>query len=133
MKLQEKAIRIINFKNNSAQVNNLFAQSKILTFEDFVHYRNINPVKNPLEKSVPASDNDSFIQVQKIHQHNTRIALNNLNDIPESRSSFYGTHSIRSKSAIVWNTMQYDYDFEDYDFKTLKKRFFSSIFAAYQE
>ena len=85
MKLQEKAIRIINFKNNSAQVNNLFAQSKILTFEDFVHYRNINPVKNPLEKSVPASDNDFFIQVQKIHQHNTRIALNNLNDIPESR------------------------------------------------
>ena len=133
MKLQEKAIRIINFKNNSAQVNNLFAQSKILTFEGFVHYRNINPVKNPLEKSVPASDNDFFIQVQKIHQHNTRIALNNLNDIPESRSSFYGTHSIRSKSAIAWNTMQYDYDFEDYDFKTLKKRFFSSIFAAYQE
>ena len=37
MKLQEKAIRLINFKDN-AQVSNLFAQSKVLKFEDFVHY-----------------------------------------------------------------------------------------------
>ena len=38
MKLQEKAIRLINFKDNNAQVNNIFAQSKILKFEDFAHY-----------------------------------------------------------------------------------------------
>ena len=50
MKLQEKAIRIINFKDNNAQVSNIFAQSNILKFEDFVHYRNINLVKNSTEK-----------------------------------------------------------------------------------
>ena len=38
MKLQEKAIRLINFKDNNAQVDNIFAQSKILKFEDFAHY-----------------------------------------------------------------------------------------------
>ena len=37
MELQEKAIRLINFKDNNAQVSNLFAQSKILRFEYFVH------------------------------------------------------------------------------------------------
>ena len=51
-KLQEKAI---SFKDNIAQVSNLFAQSKILKFEDFLHYRNINLVKNPIEKNGRAS------------------------------------------------------------------------------
>ena len=38
MKLQEKAIRLINFKDNNVQVSNVFAQSKILKFLDSVHY-----------------------------------------------------------------------------------------------
>ena len=129
MKLQEKAIRIINFKDNNAQVSNIFAQSNILKFEDCVHYRNINLVKNSTEKSVPASFNDFFIQTQEIHQHNTRGASNNLTDIPQSRTSFYGMHSIRSKSAIAWNIMQCElgFNFSDYDFKTLTKIFRQSF------
>ena len=116
-------------------MSNIFTQSKILKFEDFVHYRSINLVKNSIEKIGPASFNDFFIQTQEIHQHNTRGALNNLIEIPQSRTSFYGTDSRRSKSAIAWNTIQYEigFNFSDYDFKTLKKRFFVSLFAAYQE
>ena len=135
MKLQEKAIRLINFKDNNAQVRNLFAQSEILKFEDFVHYRNINLVKNSTEKNSPASFFNFFIRTQEFRQHNTRGALNNLTDIPQCRTSFYGTHSIRSKSVISWNTMHYKlgFNFIEYDFKTLKKRFFNSLFAAYQE
>ena len=102
MKLQEKPIRLISFKDNNAQVSNLFAKSKILKFEDFVgHYQNINLVKNSTEKNGPASFNNFFMQTQEIHQYNIRGALNNLTDIPQSRTSFYGTHSIRSKSAIA--------------------------------
>ena len=37
MELQEKAARLISFKDNNAQVSNVFAQSKILRFEYFVH------------------------------------------------------------------------------------------------
>ena len=135
MKLQGKAIRIISFKNNNAQLSNRFTQSKILKFEDFVHYRNTNLLKNSTEKSSPASFNDLFIQTQEIHQHNTRGALNNLIDIPQSRTSFYQIHSIRSKSGNAWNTMQNElgFSFKDNDFKTLKKIFFNSLFAAYQE
>ena len=116
IKLKEKATRLINFKDDNAQVSSLFAQKKILKFEDFVHCRNIN---------LPASFNNFFIRTQEIHQHNTRGALNNLIDIPQSRTSFYGTHSIKSKSAIAWNTMQYKlgFNFKDYDFKHLKRDF----------
>ena len=35
MKLQEKAIRLINFKDNDAKVSYLFAQSKILKMSIF--------------------------------------------------------------------------------------------------
>ena len=54
MTLQEKAVKIINFKDNSAQVSNLFAQRKIIKFQNFVHYQNVNLVKNSIEKSSPA-------------------------------------------------------------------------------
>ena len=66
----------------------------------------------------PASINDFFIQREEIHQHNARGAL---------------MHSMRTKSAIAWNAMQYElgFNFKDCDFKTLKKRFFNSLFAAY--
>ena len=108
-----------------------FAQSKILKFEDFLHHRNVNLVKNSTEKNCPASFNNIFIQTQETHQYNTRSALNNLIDIPQSRTSFYGMHSIRSKSAIDLNTLQYELglNFKDYSFKTLKKRFFNSFFV----
>ena len=41
MKLQQRAIKIINFKDNNLN-------SKTLKFEDFLHYRNINLVKNSI-------------------------------------------------------------------------------------
>ena len=34
MKLQQKAIRIAKFKDNNAQMSNLFAQSEILKFNE---------------------------------------------------------------------------------------------------
>ena len=33
----------------------------------FVHYRNINLVKNSIERSGPTSFNDFFIRTQEIH------------------------------------------------------------------
>ena len=76
-------------------------------------------------KNGPASFNNFFIQTEEFHQCNIRGALNNLIDNPQSRTSFYGMHSIRSKSAIAWNSLQYElgFNFKDYDFKTLNKRF----------
>ena len=135
MKLQEKATRLINLKDNNAQVSDLFAQGKNLKPEDFVHYQNINLVKSSTEKNGPASFKNFFIQTQEIYQYNTRGALNNLIDIPQCRPSFYGAHSIRSKSSIAWNPLQYNlgFSFKGYDFKTLKKRFFNSVFAACQD
>ena len=66
-----------------------------------------------------------FIQTQEIHQHNTRCALNNLIDIPRSRTSFYQTYSIRSKLAIASNRIEYElgFSFKDYDIKSIKNIF----------
>ena len=60
-----------------------------------------------------------------MHQINTSGTLNNLTVIPQSRTSFYGTHSVISKWAIAWNKMQneLEFSFKDCDFKTLKINF----------
>ena len=125
IKLAEKAISLINFKENNAKVSNVFAQDEILEFLDSVHYWIKNLVKNSIEKSSPASFNNVFIQTREVHQINTKGALNNLIDILQSKTSFYRTHSIRSKSAIAWSTMQYElgFNFKYCDFKTLKRDF----------
>ena len=62
MKWQERAIIIINFEGNNDEVNNLFAQGKILNLKIFANYRHINFVKNSIEKCGLASFNDLFIQ-----------------------------------------------------------------------
>ena len=38
IKLEGKAISLINFKENNAKVSNVFAQDEILEFLDSVHY-----------------------------------------------------------------------------------------------
>ena len=70
--MQEKAIRLINFKDNNTQVSNRFAQSKILKFKDFVHYQNINFVKKLTEKNGPASFRD---RLQKKFGFLSRLCL----------------------------------------------------------
>ena len=82
-----------------------FGQTKILTFEDFVHYWNINLVKNSMKKSGPLTI--SWFKYKKF----TRGASNNLTDIPQCRRYSYGMHHIRSKSAIAWNTVQFKLGF----------------------
>lgn len=62
MKWQERAIIIINFEGNNDEMNNLFAQGKILNLKIFANYRNINFVKNSMEKCGPGSFNDFFTQ-----------------------------------------------------------------------
>ena len=41
-----------------------------------------------------------------IHNHNTRGALRKLVNVPYTKTSFYGTHSITAKSVKDWNNLQ---------------------------
>ena len=84
--LQNKALRIINFKNNEYNVNELYKTNKILKIADYY--------------TIPQ---EFFIQMRDTHQHNTRHATQNTVALKQYNTSFYRTHSIKHQSALIWN------------------------------
>ena len=108
-KLQNKAIRIINFKPDDSDINVLYNQNKILKISDFISLKNALFVKNCLENRNNNNHpffSDYFTLANKKHSYNTRSSQNNLVDIPPVNTAHHGHFSIRSRSATTWNTIQ---------------------------
>ena len=104
--LQDKAIRIINFKLDDHDVNSLYHENKILKITDFIALKNTLFVKDSLEGNTPTSLQNIFKLAREMHNHGTRNARNNLIDIPQVRTQTYGHFSIKSRCATIWNTLQ---------------------------
>ena len=91
--LQNKALRIINFKNNEYNVSELYKTNKILRIADYIKLLNCLFVRDVIAQSTIPPFQDFFIQMRDTHQHNTR----------QYKTAFYGTHSITHQSALMWN------------------------------
>ena len=61
---------------------------------------------------MPSSFGDYFTYMTYQHNHRTRGALRKLVNVPQSKTTFYGTHSITAKSVKDWNSLQNNVDFE---------------------
>ena len=72
--LQNKAIRIINFKNNEYNVNQLYKTSKILKIADYIKLLNCLFVRDVIAQSTIPPFQEFFIQMRDTHQHNTKHA-----------------------------------------------------------
>ena len=104
--LQDKAIRIINFKLDYFDVNSLYHENKILKITDFIALKNALFVKDSLQGNTPTSLQNNFRLSREMHNHGTRNARNNLVDIPQVRTQTYGHFSIKSRCANIWNVLQ---------------------------
>ena len=74
--LQNKALRIINFKNNEYNVNELYKTNKILKIADYIKLLNCLFVRDVIAQSTIPPLQDFFIQMRDTHKHNTRHATN---------------------------------------------------------
>ena len=110
--LQDKAIRVISFKNRTADTKPLYNQKKIIRFFDLISFYNCLLIAEHLNKDLPTSFGEYFTYMAERHNHNTRGALKKLVNIPLSNTTFYGTQSITAKSARDWNTLQNKVIFE---------------------
>ena len=90
--LQNKALRIINFKNN-----------EILRIADYIKLLNCLFVRDIIAQSIIPPFQECFIQMRDTHQHNTRHATQNTVTLNQYKTAFYGTHSIKHQSALIWN------------------------------
>ena len=96
-------MRIINFKNNEYSVNELYKTNKILKIADYFELLNCLFVRDVIAQSTISPFQEFFIQMRDTHQYNTRHATQTIITLNQYKIAFYGTHSIKNQSALIWN------------------------------
>ena len=104
--LQDKAVRIINFKPDNHNVGELYKRDKILKVSVYIKLLNSLFVRDVLlNSSIPPFQN-FFTKSENLHQHNTRHAQQNSVVLSQRNSVFYGIKSIQHQAATTWNQLQ---------------------------
>ena len=105
---QNKALRIINFKEERHPSEPLFTETKILNLTNVITLNNCMLVFDHLNSSLPAIFDDLFIPFKEQHSHNTRGA--------RRYGDFYGSRSVQIKSMKDWNNINDKIHFTTEDF-----------------
>ena len=106
MKLQDKSVRLINFAGYHEPTSKLYANSKILKFEDQIKLNNFFHVHDSINRKIPPSLQDIFEYQQNIHVHNTRSSAQYCVKIPKTHTITFGINSITGQAARDWNFFQ---------------------------
>jgi len=102
-KIQNKTLKIINFKSREDPCNPLYASSKILKFKDLITLNNSMFVFDKVNNILPEAFSEYFTSFHEIHHHNTRGALEQKINFPINRTVKYGSESIITRSIRDWN------------------------------
>ena len=102
---QNKAQRIIHFKDYRHSATPLFKESGVLKMRDYASTLNCLFVHDQIHGKLPEAFNDYFSCFNEIHSHNTRGKFSKLTLNP--RNTFrYGLCSVTSNCANDWNRLQ---------------------------
>ena len=82
VKLEKKAMRIINFSDKYTSTKPLFSKLKILSFDEIVSPQNCLLVLNVLNNEVPKALQELFKNTTNQHYCNTRGAYHNKLNLP---------------------------------------------------
>ena len=104
--LQDKALRVMYFKDCNTPPGSLYNEKKIIRFFNLVMYYNCLFIAEHLNQNLPSSFGGYFTYMADRHNHNTKGALKELVNVPLSKRTFYGTQSITAKSVNDWNYLQ---------------------------
>ena len=106
MKLQNKAIRVINFAKYRDTSSNLYQKSEILKLQDNITMNNFLYMHDSLKRRLPTTLNDRFSYLCDTHEYETRNSDLKCVKLPTSRTLVYGIHSIDGQSTRAWNYLQ---------------------------
>ena len=131
IKLQDKAVRVINYAHFYESRNPLYVKSKILKFNDNIKLLNFLYVHDNIKGNLPTVLLDSFKPVHNIHNYNTRGAFQNLISLPKINTQVYGLKSVKYQSSKIWNTTVNKYSNTELPTKSRAycKRFITNIFV----
>ena len=135
LRLQEKALRIIDFKWQTSYLPTVyFLKNKILKISDFVKYKYALFVRKSLRQENVVIFNNMFTPLNLNHDHNTRAAINHLLDIPQKQTCHYGTYSMVFTASKIWNDIlrKSNKDLLYCELSAFKKTIFQRFFSKYE-
>ena len=106
IKLQDRALRIINYADYFASSEKLYKSSNILKLEDNINLLNFMYVYDSLKGLLPNVISQNFTAFKDIHNHNTRGSSQLQLKLPKVNTVTNGIRSINYQSAYVWNLLQ---------------------------
>ena len=105
VKLQDKAIRIMNFANHSESCSELYKKLNIVKFQDSIKIKDYLYVHNSINRRLPQALTQKFQYIHENSTQQTRQAIKQCIKLPIART-LYGLYSIDSSSARTWNSCQ---------------------------
>ena len=108
-RIQNKAIRLINFAKYRASANPLYKCSNILKLADNVKLENFLYVLDDINGQLPSALSNNFQLVRNSHTYNTRSSSRHNVTIPPVKTMIYGIRSIKYQSCQIWNNIMNTY------------------------
>ena len=105
-KLQNKALKVINFQSSDSPTGPLYQRNKVLKIADFITHENALFVRNTLKKENPQVLHEMFIMLNQNHTCNTRAATYHSLDIPQVKTTHFGQYSVKFQASETWNNLQ---------------------------
>lgn len=103
--IQNKALRVISFKNYREHSSPLYKKLNILKLSDYVKLLNCLLIHDKFNNKLPDVFHDFVLPVNEIHSYNTRNSCKNV-VIPQSNTFIYGSRSVTSSCTRDWNQLQ---------------------------
>ena len=104
--MQDKVLRIKNFKPKNDPVSELHKRNEILKVTDYIKLLNCMFAKDKLSANQIPIFNNFFKKSNEIHRHNTRHISRNTVELPQPMTESYGRYSVRFQAATTWNNLQ---------------------------
>ena len=100
--VQNKGLRILNFKGPLEHSSPLYKNSKILKLIDLIKPNNILFVYDQINNNLPNAFENYFQLKRQQHNHFTR---GNTLNVPQVNTSLYGSNSITVSAIRDWNAL----------------------------
>ena len=113
VKLQNRAVRIINFAQYQSPKDILYKESNSLKFSDNVKVLNLLFAYDSLKGTVPSCLKNIFTLQNSIHSYLTRASIQNQITLPRPQIEQFGVKSIEFQTASTWNKLVNELKNED--------------------
>ena len=104
-KLNDKAIRLMNFAKYHEDPSEYYKKLNILKFQDSIKLNNFLHVHDHFNYNLPNALLDKFEYVHRNHDYKTMISTENCVKVPKSNTSEYRIHSVVGQASRHWNLL----------------------------